>query len=139
MLETEIKKLTAALEANTAALTGGVGGTQLKPQAASQPAAPAPVATPPAPSAAPTAGPAVAPPVAAPAQPAPVAPAPIAPGTPQMTHQQAQAELTAIVQQLGDGTQVQAVMQQYGSARLNEIPVENLFSMVQACKALITA
>ena len=56
-----------------------------------------------------------------------------------MTHQQAQAELTAVVQALGDGAQVQATMLQYGSARLNEIPAENLFSMVHACKALVQA
>jgi len=141
VLETEIKKLTAALEANTAALNAQAGGANVNvpatpaspapaaPQAAAQPAAPA------------TAGPAVAPATPAPTQPAPVVPAtqPAPPGTPQMTHQQAQAELTTIVQQLGDGAQVQATMQQYGSARLNEIPAENLFSMVQACKALIAA
>ena len=139
-LENELKKNTAALEANTAALTGGTNA--LAPQTpATQPTAtpglsPASAGPPPIPNAAPPIPGAVLPGAAAiPTQPGAVVP----PVTQPITHAQAQAELGAIVQALGDGTQVQATMMQYGSARLNEIPAENLFSLVQACKLLLTA
>ena len=143
MLETELKKLTAALEANTAALTGGASAPSKTV------AAPAPTPATPAPAIAqapPVQAAATAPPVV-PAQVAPVAqqiaPAVVPAAIPQASaidHKQAQAELGAIVQALGpNDTRVQATMLQYGSARLNEIPAENLFALVQACKALLTA
>ena len=134
MLETEIKKLTTALEANTAALLGGASAAPTNtPTAATIPAASAqPPVTPPIPNTAPPATVAAIPGAAA------IPPQPGAVVQP-MTHQQAQVELGAIVQALGGGAQVQATMAQYGSVRLNEIPAENLFSLVQACKALIVA
>jgi len=157
-LENEIKKNTAAIIELTAALNAQAGGTNATKPAAPSPATPAAPAAPasaaapspatpaaPAPAAAPTpppaAQPAVAPAPAAAPQPAavaqPAAPAAPQPGQPQMTHQQAQAELTTICQQEGMGTRVQAVMAKYGSPRLNEIPADSLFAMVQECKGLI--
>jgi len=135
-LENEIKKNTAAILALTEVLSSPIGATNVAtPQAsAAQPAvlvplaqaSPSPTFTPPATVA------------AIPAQ-APAAAQPGAVAQP-MTHQQAQAELGAIVQALGPAdTRVQQTMRQYGSARLNEIPAENLFSLVQACKLLAAA
>ena len=140
-LENEIKKNTAAIIELTAALNAQAGGTNATKPAAPSPATPAAPAPAAAPTPPPAAQPAVAPAPAAAPQPAavaqPAAPAAPQPGQPQMTHQQAQAELTTICQQEGMGTRVQAVMAKYGSPRLNEIPADSLFAMVQECKGLI--
>ena len=146
MLETEIKKLTAALEANTAALLGGntvapANTAQADAVGAVVPAHQAPVTQPPiipAVAQAPVTQPPITPPVQQAVQPLVQAPV-VTPGAPQMTQAQAQQALGAIVQKLGDASRVQEVMRQYGSDRLNEIPVENLFSMVQACDALVAS
>ena len=147
MLESEIKKLTVALEANTAAILATQGGANALPSTPATPPAGQTAATPPPvtaqPAVAPTAGPGVVAPVQAPVAPVVTQPgvtpvvAPVV-GQP-LTHQQAQTELTAIVQQLGEGTRVQAVMLQYGNARLDQIPAENLFALVQSCKALLVS
>ena len=145
-LENELKKNTAAVEANTAAIKVAYGApvdVKIAAVANGAPAPVIPVAGPGAivtplqtPSILPAAGPGLVQPPQQTAQPIVPHPTP-PPAHAVLTHQQAQAELSMICQQLGAPDQVQAIMLQYSNARLDAIPVENLFSLVQACKALL--
>lgn len=163
-LETEIKKLREAVEANTAALlnagvthtggndapvidTGKTTGTEATPPVTAAPAAVSPVGAavpPPNPGSVPSPGttgavppsPATPPPVATPPQAA--AQGATTPNAPDA--QQVQVELAGIAQQLGDRLpELQGLLARYsnGSGQLSQVDPQHFQSLINEAKALV--
>ena len=148
MLETEIKKLTAALEANTNALldNGTRASTGQRPKRPVGEPAPPPAEVPNvqpvvAPSEVPNVQPVVAPtaviPVVLPGPAAVVAPAVASP--PEVTKDQVLRELSAVIQKMGDnGVAVTTLLSlTYGVANLSALDPAQYSSVIASARALI--
>ena len=123
-IENEIKKLTAAVQENTAMLERVHGNAPV----AEVPTAPAPVAE------VPTApAPAPAPVAEVPTAPAPApAPAPAATYTPEQLNQILVEEFTRI----GDRAPIDAAMQQLGVTSVTDLPADKQQALIDAVRAI---
>ena len=139
-LESKIVLLIAAVEANTAAISGNatapVSGTKSMPATATLPPIVTP-ATPPVQNAAVAPVAAAVVPATQPVAAAPVAASPssVAPAAAAVTLEQLQQEVTAVYQKLNGDPRVMQVVNQYGAA-LSAIPAEQYAAVIAAVRAL---
>ncbi len=123
MLETEIKKLTKAVEALTEAMTAAPAGAakaaeQPAPKPAEQPAPAPKPATP-----------------AVPPSPGPATVANVDVTAPDLETVKAKAR--EVAQKLGDGAPIQKLLSEYGATKLSELPTDQLMPFMAGLSALV--